>query len=107
MDESQQVLTEIGTPLALTILLLITSLSPLFGEGDDSSFDFLFSDLGGKNAVGDVLGVEPPLPDDIEAPLLILSDGGTLDVRDVPRPLFEDPFLSLECTCECEKYIFT
>lgn len=106
MEESQPALAEIGIPLALTILPLITSLSTLIGEGEDSSFDFLFSDRGGKKAVGDVLGVEPPFPDDIKTLLLVLSVDGTLDVRDVPRLFLEDPFLSLECTCECEKYIY-
>lgn len=56
-----------GIPLALATLPEfveeLLALSPLTGDGD-SSFDFRFSGRGGRNAVGEVLGVfvAPPQP---------------------------------------------
>lgn len=81
--------------------------SPLIGDGD-SSFDFRFSERGGKNAVGDVLGVAPPpLPDEellvIVVVLAVLV--ALIAVREAPRPPFVVPFLNFECTCAWEKYI--
>jgi len=73
--------------------------SPLSGEGA-SSFDLRFSGRGGKNAVGDVLGVAPPpLPDEL---LLLFAAALPDALRVAPRP-FVAPLRSLECTWACEK----
>lgn len=73
----------------------MVSLSPLTGDGE-SSFDLRFSDRGGKKAVGEVLGVDPPFPDEREEPLFVFSIADEVDVRDVARPPFVEPFRSLE-----------
>lgn len=78
------------------------------GDGE-SSFDFLFSERGGKNAVGDVLGVAPPpLPDEELLVVVVVFDVlvALIDVRDAPRPPFVVPLRNFECTCACEKYIY-
>lgn len=66
--------------------------------GGDSSFDFRFSARGGKNAVGEELGVIPLFPEDTDELLQLLSSGVTpVDLAVARPPLFE-PFLNLECT---------
>lgn len=76
---------------------------PLTGDGL-SSFDFRFSDLGGKNAVGDGDGVFEPvlLPLDVLVAVVVVVFVFVVLVDEVvvvrlPRPL-EPPFLSLLCT---------
>lgn len=90
-------LAEIGIPLAFATFA-VHSVSPLMGDGE-SSFDFRFSERGGKNAVGDVLGVAPPpFPDEELLVVVVVFDVlvALIDVRDAPRPPFVVPLRNFE-----------